>query len=76
MMRDDRDAQKRRINFRRRISGLKTDVEILKGLGLKNPYGYPIFHFVAGTCAQCLPYGLYKNLRNLFDRLYRNRSGR
>lgn len=68
-MRDDREARNRRISLKNRWYGLHTDVEILKGLGLSNPYAYPIFHFFAGSFAQILPYKLYKNFRNLFRRL-------
>lgn len=65
-MRDDRNARMRRMTLRLRYRGLKTDIEVLKGLGLSHPRLYPWFHFIAGSAAQVLPYGLYKKLRNLF----------
>jgi len=67
-MRDDRKARCRRMSFKDRIKGLKTDIEILKGLGLSHPYQYPIFHFIAGSAAQFLPYSFYKRLRIYFRR--------
>ncbi len=63
-MRDDRDARTRRICFKNRLTGLKTDIEVLKGLGLSHPFRSPFFHFVAGTLAQLLPYSLYCKFRN------------
>ncbi len=65
-MRDDRDARQRRVSVVNRWRGLKTDIEIAKGLGLKNPHGYPIFHFIAGVIAQYIPFELYKKLRILY----------
>lgn len=65
-MRDDRNAKDRRVSIHGRMIGLKTDIEVLKGLKLSNPYFYPIFHFIAGSAAQILPYSLYKQLRSIF----------
>ncbi len=65
-MRDDRNARARRTCFRNRWNGLKTDIEILKGLNLPSPYTYPLFHFIAGTLGQILPYSLYSMLRNRY----------
>lgn len=65
-MRDDRNARIRRMSIRNRWYGLKTDIEILKGLGLKHPASYPLFHFIAGMGSLLLPYKLYKKLRNRF----------
>ncbi len=62
-MRDDRNARGRRMSFSGRYNGLKTDIEILKGLKLLHPYRYPIFHFIAGSVAQLLPNRLYKQFR-------------
>lgn len=67
-MRDGREARNRRICFRSRWYGLKTDVEILKGLNLPRPYSYPLYHFIAGSLAQLLPYSLYSSLRNKFHK--------
>lgn len=65
-MRDDRNAKRRRISMKNRINGLKTDIEVLKGLGLKNPRTYPIFHFIYGSISQFFPYKLMKRLRTIY----------
>lgn len=65
-MRDDRNARVRRISLRNRWTGLHTDVEVCRGLGLQNPLRYPLFHFIAGCIAQVLPYSLYQKFRVLF----------
>ena len=65
-MRDDRNARMRRISFKNRWYGLQTDIEICRGLKIKSPYAYPIFHFIVGCCSQILPYSLYKKMRNLY----------
>lgn len=67
-MRDDRKARMRRISLKRRWIGLKTDIEVAKGLGLESPYYYPIFHFCAGLFAQILPYEVYKYMRSKFHK--------
>lgn len=65
-MRDDRNARNRRLSMKRRIIGLKTDIEVCKGLNLSNPVAYPLFHFIAGSLSQVLPYNFYKWLRNKY----------
>lgn len=67
-MRDDRDARARRLSFRMRWIGLHTDIEICKGLGLRRPWAYPLFHFIAGYIAQAMPYSVYQKLRSLFHK--------
>lgn len=70
MMRDDRNAKRRRIGMKNRINGLKTDIEILTGLGLKNPRVYPVFHFVYGSIAQYVPYGIVKKIRGWIHNIF------
>lgn len=70
-MRDDRNAQMRRVSFKLRKTGFHTDVEVLKGLGLRNPYAYPVFHFIAGSLGQLLPSNIYKTIRNGYRTLFK-----
>lgn len=67
-MRDDRNARGRRMSFGARWRGMKTDIEILRGLGLSRPLAYPFKHFVLGCLAQLLPYGVYKKLQAWYRR--------
>lgn len=67
-MRDGRDARNRRVCFRNRWNGLKTDIEVLKGLNLSHPYIYPVWHFIAGSLGQLLPYSIYHWVRNKFQK--------
>lgn len=70
MMRDGREARARRVSLKNRWHGLLTDIEITRGLGLRHPLRYPLFHFVAGSLAQILPHTVYKAARKIFRNKY------
>lgn len=70
-MRDDREARNRRVKFRNRWYGLITDIKVARGLKLKHPIVYPVFHFVIGTIAQLLPYNSYKGMRMTYMKIFR-----
>lgn len=61
-MRDDRNAKARRASLSNRIIGCRTDIEILKGLGLKNPYFLPLLRLLK-ILTPLIPYKLYVRLR-------------
>lgn len=61
-MRDDKNARIRR-TVKDRIRGLKVDIEVARGLGLRYPYFYPLIHFLK-IFTPLLPGFLYKWLRN------------
>lgn len=67
-MRDDRNAKRRRVNPWSRFNGMKTDIEISKGLGLKWASLYPVCHFIGGSISQFLPYSFVKKLRGMLNK--------
>lgn len=61
-MRDDRNAKARRASLKNRLIGCKTDIEIAKGLGLRNPYFRPILRLFK-IFTPLIHYKLYRYLR-------------